>query len=188
MYLTLQDSYIAKNCLIAKFWYIISFTAGPVLLYVSLDSIIDGYTINKPGGSSQSLLPDNKHTEYNSGKCACLFQTAVTKPWWLGLNCPWVSRNVARAVQCRSACPGKDSGSISSVHHCHTRPKGTQKAHCDMHLSDPIKNTVAVLLLKQESWHISILYLKQLPFYCSEKDIISDVFKELNMGKCSFFR
>ncbi len=54
MYLTLRDSYIAKNCLIAKFWYIISFTAGPVLVYVSLDSITDGYTVTTPGGSSQS--------------------------------------------------------------------------------------------------------------------------------------
>lgn len=97
MYLTLQDSYIAKNCLIAKFWYIISFTAVSVLLYVSLDSIIDGYTVSTPGGSSQSL-PPNKYTEYNRGKCACLFQTAVRKARWLGLNCHWVSRNTARAV------------------------------------------------------------------------------------------
>lgn len=173
MYLTLRDSYIAKNCLIAKFWYIISFTAGPVLVYVSLDSITDGYTVTTPGGSSQSS-PAKQETHWVQQWKMCLpIPTATRKARWLSPNCPCMSRNMARAVH---ALLHVLVSSLKAPPVSH-KPKGTQTVHHDTHLSGPIKSTVTVLLIKQESWHFSIPYLKQLPFSCSEEDIISDVFK-----------
>lgn len=50
-----------------------------------------------------------------------------------------------------------------------------------MSLSDPIKNAMIALLLKEDSWYI---FNNSPAFYCFEEDTTTDDFKGMNLLKC----
>lgn len=100
-----------KNSLIVKLWYIIAFTAEPVLLYVSLHGVVHIYVLSTPWSwpsgmgrfPASSVVQSNRkraklYDEFQKWKMCLtfsLFQPARRNETWLRLSCICVFRTIA---------------------------------------------------------------------------------------------